>query len=149
MNNEELTAIPIIPREADLPELTIRQQKMLKSYLKSGNATQAYRDAGYSSTKNPDKVAYNLMHRPPLQTHVEYYLAKAKTKVDKDWITERLEGIVKRTEHEEYDSAIKAIAELNKMQGNYAPIQTDNRSVSITQSIEDVRNARLQYKQDK
>lgn len=139
----------VIATNPDLPFLTIRQNKMLRAYLEHGNATQAYKDAGYSSTKYADRNAHILVNRSPLKDHLEYFRAKSAVACDKDWITDRLKGIVARTEHDEYDAAIKALSELNKMQGNYAPLESISKNLNVDAAIEDIRNARAQYKLDK
>lgn len=145
----------------NLPPLTIRQQKMLKAYLKHGNATQAYKDAGYTSEEYPDRAAYNLIHRSPLQDHVEYFVDKSKKKITSEMKTDLLWRIAEESvsttidddgnvvSKPEREVAIKAIAELNKMVGDYAPTQVNNQTVNVTAALEDIRNARLEYKKDK
>ena len=153
--------VRIINDNHDLPPLTIRQQKMLKAYLKHGNATQAYKDAGYTSEEYPDKAAHILIHRSPLSEHLEYFIARSKKKITSEMKTDLLWRIAEESvditldndgnvvSKPEREVAIKAIAELNKMVGDYAPVQVNTQQVSVTAAIEDIRNARLEYKKDK
>ena len=130
----------------DLPPLTMRQQKMLNHFLQYGEATEAYRQSGYGG-KYPNRSAFNLINRNPLKAHIEYYKKKTSEVLDATWIADRLKAIVLKNEFENGDTAIKALSELNKMQGNYAPEKTQN--VNMEADWIDVRNARLSYKMDK
>ena len=138
-----------------LPSLNLRQQRFLQEYLKTGNATQAYRDTNYGSSKYPDRASFGLINRSPLKEHIDYFKEKSRV-IDKDWILEKLELIIQKSLDPETENrrtngetAIKALQELNKMGGHYAPTQVDNRTVSVNADVEDIRNAMLIYKKDK
>ena len=148
-------------KPSELPELTIRQQNLLNGYLKHGDATKAYIDAGYTA-KHANRAAFQLINRSPIKDCIDYYRQQAKKitfemKSDLLWriAQESMQPLEdddgKVVKWGDKDVAIKAIAELNKMVGDYAPVQTqvDTRTVNVTAAIEDIRNARLQYKQDK
>jgi hypothetical protein len=140
-----------------LPELTIRQAKFLEHYLKHGNATEAYKQAGYK-TKYADRACFILINNEPMKSHLEYYRNESKKitfemKADLLWRIAQ-ESIApihddngKVVKWGDKDVAIKAIAELNKMVGDYAPEKS--QTVNVQADWEDVRNARLEYKKDK
>lgn len=132
----------------DLPQLKPRQIRFL-NYLFSGKSTpDAYKLAGYKK-KHADTASYRLMTTPPVSIYVQLCRDKMKpiaTFADK---VNRLWEIASDPLNREI--AIKAIAELNKMQGDIAPTQTQSTMVNIstTATLEDIRNARLEYKKDK
>lgn len=134
-------------RYEDLPPLNPQQEIMLSTILGGSNYTDAYKAAGYSSIDYPDRAAHVLVHRSPLKDHLEYFRAKAARSMTKEWVADQLMNIVNlATKKERYDSAIRALEEVNKMGGNYAAQKID---INNTQrSIEDIRNARLEYKKD-
>jgi phage terminase small subunit len=132
-----------------LPPLNYRQQTFLQHYLQSGNASESYRIAGYK-TKYSDRSAYILMNKDPIKSHIEWLKKKQSESVTLEWKLDKLREIVNRyINSDNPDVCIKAIAELNKMSGDYAPTQVDNRTINIQADLEDVRNARLEYKKDK
>lgn len=134
-------------RYEDLPPLNPQQEKMLSCILEGSNYTDAYRAAGYSSIEHAGKSAFCIVHRSPMKEHLEYYRTKTAQIMTKEWVAERLMHIVQMAiMKERFDSAIRALEEVNKMGGNYAAQKID---INNTQrSIEDIRNARLEYKKD-
>lgn len=63
-------------------KLTVKQRKFCDEYLKSGNATQAYRNAGYSA--NTDSVAsseaWKLLRKPKVQAYLNEHMDKMHEK---------------------------------------------------------------------
>jgi phage terminase small subunit len=71
-------------------KLSPKQEKFVQEYIKSGNATQSYLNAGYS-TKSPDVGASQLLRNNRVQERLEE-LKNASTKkfiIDKEFLTEK------------------------------------------------------------
>ncbi len=140
--------------EDQLPSLLPQQRIMLHYILEGNDYTTAYRKAGYNAApENQDKAAYILVTRNPLKAHLGYFAKELSKLITPDWKAQKLAQIVNNSlnkdEPQLYDPeiAIKAIAELNKMSGDYAA-QT-SQVQHLHASIDDIRNARLEYKNDK
>jgi len=116
-------------------ELTLKQDAFIKSYLlNGGNATQAAIKAGYS-----EKTAYSIgqenLSKPVIQNalkahqqeqHSQFLWSKTKKLVALQTIIDTA-----MTEHQEKgmlnaSAAIAAIKAHNEMQGDNAPIETNN-----------------------
>jgi phage terminase small subunit len=70
--------------------LSPKQEKFVKEYLKTGNATQSYLKAGYK-TKSPEVGASQLLRNNNVQERLKE-LEKASTekfKIDKEFLTEK------------------------------------------------------------
>ena len=73
-----------------MSKLSPKQEKFVQEYIKSGNATQSYLNAGYS-TKSPDVGASQLLRNNRVQERLEE-LKNASTKkfiIDKEFLTEK------------------------------------------------------------
>jgi phage terminase small subunit len=154
MNTQEL--IPVNPRTElqiayeQLPPLLPQQALMLNYILDGDNYTEAYRKAGYTS-QYAKQAATVLVSRNPLKAHLDYFFHEMAKIVTPEYLINKLVSITERaidinSPFQNGELAIKAIAELNKMQGNYAQ-QTVNVN-TISASIEDLRNARNEYKKE-
>lgn len=101
-----------------------RQKKFADLYLQGLPAGRAYEQAGYGSTGDAADVSASQLLRNP---KVKDYINKMNEKTDKSTIlsiTERkemLSRIAARTEGESPQDAIRAMAELSKMDGAYEP----------------------------
>lgn len=129
-------------------KLTEHQQLFLKQYLVLGNATEALLATGYKG-KHPAKAASQLMHKPFVKQAIEKNRLKVeqKTLVTFEWKVNKLQEIIDQAQSsEQYRDAVAAMAELNKMQGHYAPEKQVNYNVDVT--LENIRNARLEYKKE-
>lgn len=62
-------------------KLTPKQRKFVDFYVKSGNATQAYRDAGYNGSY-ADRSAYNLQRIPEIAEAIEKKRQKLADQLD-------------------------------------------------------------------
>lgn len=137
----------------DLPPLLPQQQRMLNAIIGGDNYTDAYRKAGYSSVEYADRSAWLMISKNPLKAWLEYYSATMSKICTPEYIVSKLNRICDQaTNNNENgftnpDIAIKALAEINKMRGNYAQqvLQVNN----INASVQDIRQARQQYKKDK
>lgn len=101
-----------------------RQKKFADLYLQGLSGAEAYEKAGYDCVGDTaSKAASRLLNN----VEVKNYIAKMNEKADKSTIlsiTERkemLSRIAARTEGESPQDAIRAMAELSKMDGAYEP----------------------------
>lgn len=80
--------------------MTIKQEKFIQSYYKSGNATQSYKEAGYSASS--DKIAgaeaFKLLKNSCIQEALEKLKNEyaEKTALDIDWVRQRFQEISDR-----------------------------------------------------
>lgn len=131
---------------SDLPILKPRQRAFLNHLFNNQSTTEAYRLAGYKK-KHADKAANRLIYSQPVATYIE--LCRKKTQPIATY-SDRINTLWEiASENSSGDVRIKAIAEINKMQGDYKPVESINISVNTTATLEDIRHARLEYKQDK
>jgi phage terminase small subunit len=148
INEQSIDIQPAYTLET-LPKLLPQQQLMLKYIIDGNNYTDAYKMAGYTSVDHADKAAWMLVTRNPLKAHLEYFRAELAKLCTRDYITNKLQQITDMAiaNPQTPETAIKALAELNKMQGNYANTNTTN--IQINTSVEDIRRAKSEYIKDK
>jgi phage terminase small subunit len=128
-------------------KLNPKQLLFLQTYLKIGNATKAMQLAGYK-TKYPNKIAGRLLENPLIKSAVgkSRQESLAKTQVDFEWVINRLkENALKAINDNNVDASTRALAEINKMLGNYAPEKTQSTHVNIDATLEEVRLLSEQY----
>lgn len=130
-----------------MSKLTAKQDAFVKEYLlNGGNATQAAIKAGYS-----EKTAYSIgqenLKKPEIKKHLEKHQQKkdehfAWSKAKKLQMLEKIIDVATR-EAEELDkglinmpSAIAAIKEHNLMQGDNAPVETNN-NIKVSTALAD------------
>lgn len=131
-------------------ELTNQQITFCEAYIAGEMASKAAQIAGY---KSPARAAQYLLST----NRIKRYIAKQQPRIQKlpvtvEYKTSKLQHIVEQaipddeplTKH--VDIGIKAIQELNKMQGHYSPTQV--QQVTVEASIEDIRNAQKEYKKE-
>ena len=106
-------------------QLTIRQAKFVDLYIETGNAYQAYRQAGYTSNENrrncTDVKASQLIRKPKvasaiacrLEEHCKSSMIRFETKRLALW------GIAQECKLTDPKAAIAAIHELNRMDGHH------------------------------
>ena len=104
-----------------------RQKKFVKLWLGGMPAGRAYEQAGYGSTGDiADQCASQLLRKPK----VKEYIDKMNEKTDKATILsigerkELLTRIALANEGERPSDAIRASAELSKMDGAYEHVET-------------------------
>lgn len=127
-------------------KLTPKQRSFIDNYLANGgNGTQAAKDAGYKGSPNTLKsVAQENLRKPDIAEKIE--AAQNKLKEDlgftAEWKRERLGQVIERSLQAEKvyeiingekvfsgeyqfkgDTVIRAIAELNKMDGDHAALK--------------------------
>ena len=130
-------------------KLTAKQDAFVKAYLlNGGNAMQAAIDAGYSK-KTAGEMGYENLNKPQIKKAIESHQKKAEevfimSKTDKLKVLER---IINATAVEDGEkgilnpqSAIAAIKEHNLMQGDNAPVETNNNIKVDTSLAERLTN---------
>lgn len=138
--------------EQDLPPLNTRQQAMLNYIIMGHSNTKAYLLAGYDSIDHAAKAAFELTNRPPLKTHLDYFRAKNSKAITKEWKAQKLQQIIDMALDPDNplanpDYAIKAMAELNKMQGDYPQQNISINNINTT--LEDIRRVKAEYVKDR
>ncbi len=131
-----INGLPIIKGSNKMSKnLTIKQNRFIHEYLLNGNATSAAKKAGYSK-----KTAREIGHENLTKPHVaEAILNELKKRNDEaHWSFKKklflLQDIVEASIKKRVDkrgnftmfnvrAALSAIAEMNRMQGHYAPKQ--------------------------
>ena len=135
--------------------LTQKQYNFCSSYIKNGfNAYQAAIEAGYShhyaNTKAP-----MLLKLEPIKERIEkaYQVAEDKLGISWQWKLKKLKRVIEAYIPDDPEAnlntfettvGLKALAELNKMQGDYAPDKRISMTVDATQGR--LLEARKQYK---
>ena len=103
-------------------KLTARQENFCLAYVKLGNATQAYKDAGYSSDKDNTCAvnSWKLLRNAKIAARIQELQAEVKNSKMMD-IAERREVLanIARDSESTKQDVIKAIDTLNKMDGAY------------------------------
>lgn len=124
----------------EIKKLTEKQYRFVSYYIKNGfNAYQAARDAGYSQTY-ADAQAYNLVNHPSIKEHITHACQQAikTTAITFEWKLNILREIINRFSNssspQDARAAIAAIAELNKMTGDYAPAKKVSLNVDTTRA---------------
>ena len=125
-------------------KLTHKQQLFVDHYIENGgNGTAAAREAGYKGSDNTLKsIAQENLTKPDIKTAIDDYMTEMKQQLSYSSISKRealwkaarrcmgeLPQIdAKGNDSDEYkfdvSGMVRCIAELNKMDGDYAPTQT-------------------------
>jgi hypothetical protein len=122
--------------------LTDKQQKFVSNYVSNGfNASQAARDAGYSDKAASSKTTHMVTKHPMIRDRIarayetistELEIELGVTMADKMRVLSRIiyeivpiDGAIDKPH---LPQALKAMVELSKMQGHYAP----DRRLSVT-----------------
>ena len=146
-NNQEIEV-----QESDLPELNLRQSNFLMYLLSGCSLTNAYRNAGYDATKHAGTAAWQVANNCPVKNHIDFHRKQIAKRITPDFIIERYTKLIDDAMNEDkphlYDPeiAVKALQELTKIKGIYAP--TNVNVQTVTASIEDIRLARSEYSKE-
>lgn len=125
--------------------LTLKQKLFCEHYLSNGGNRS---DAVYKALYNPNNsntaaaIGSENLRKPSIKKYLESRVKEAvdKAGVGLDWRLNMLKKVAEATSNEEmvglssrFDGgvAIKAVTEMNKMDGSYAPVAS---SVSISES---------------
>ncbi|PHS69126.1 MAG: terminase [Methylophaga sp.] len=127
-------------------DLTIKQENFCLKYIECGNASEAYRFA-YSVKKMKDETIHEASSRLiadyKVSTRVKDLQEENKKRSDittdqkKDWLKEVIERSLQHKEVTDHDGegigefkfgasdVIRAVNELNKMDGDHSPVKQD------------------------
>lgn len=101
-----------------MPKLTLKQQRFITAYLKTGNATEAVRQS-YGSTDNATAavIAYENLRKPNITQAIEKALLKAE--VSPEWIVSRLrdEATSEKNHGSERIKALENLAKYHQLTG--------------------------------
>jgi len=119
-------------------QLSIKQERFVKEYARSGNGTKAAKAAGYSakSTKSLSvQASRDLLGNPNVAKAVEGELARIALKVSPDRVQRRLDEISHEAQADgQYGPAVRAEELLGKSIGMWV-----DQSVNINVSSEHVQ----------
>lgn len=126
-----------------MSKLTPKQDKFVKAYLlNGGNAMQAAISAGYSE-KTAGEMGYENLNKPQIKKAIAEHQKKNDenfiwSKEKKLRLLERIASVATSEDGEKgminMQSAIAAIKEHNLMQGDNAPVETNN-NIKVEQSL--------------
>jgi len=119
-----------------------RQRIYFKARCEGATPIEAMKVAGYP---HPETNYPKIENAKRMQYMLRKHMPKYINVVTPEWKTTRLKHIVEKTiplvddEPSDYATGIKAIAELNKMQGHYAPTQNQNMNLNVNADADDVK----------
>ena len=126
--------------------LTPKQELFAQTYIKTGNASEAYRTAYNVTTKNINTInvkASELLKESKISVRVKELQTEQEKKheISKDKILTRLKEIIFEQEligvdKLDLNAMNKAIDTINKMQGYYAPTKEET-VLTETQTLPD------------
>lgn len=122
--------------------LNVRQEKFCLEYAKSGNATQAYKLAGYKPKSDNEAAASatRLLRNAKTQTRLKELQQETKSHAIAD--ATEIQGLLTEAlrvsaQNGDTDGLCKTANILNKMQGAYV----DKLSISVSGTLADVLGA--------
>lgn len=124
-----------------MTKLSLKQKLFVEYYSSSGDGKKAALKAGYSA-KYPSRSAHQLLKNPAIKQAVESQQQEAFKALNierEDKI--RVLWYIAKTHYKKSDAraAISAITELNKMQGDYAPVKQDvKQTIQFTEIDEEL-----------
>lgn len=130
--------------------LTLKQQAFLKAYFLCANAAQAAREAGYAP-KHAGKAAHCLINNPLIKSAIEENrtkIAQQTTVTFQDKINFLWDLANECKDTPDKSVCVKAIAEINKMIGHYAPERHYNENLNVNAELKDVQEIRKMYEKD-
>ncbi len=135
-------------RKKSKKEITIKEQRFIEIYLKTGNGTQSAIEAGYK-TNHPDVIAHQILKKK----HIQEVICKTKEKIIKrteinfQSVLEVLWELIEKTKKEGKDDVcVKAINEMNKMLGTHAPEKHHN--INENREVKEIQEIRALYKKE-
>lgn len=104
-------------------KLTMKQKKFVAEYLKTGNATEAARRAGYKGTDTTLKqVGSENLAKPYIKAMVEKANAKrdSRLELEADWELKQCIDILEECRREgDLKTAIQAVNTIGKLRGKF------------------------------
>lgn len=130
----------LLHRPASYDTMLLKQKKFCEAYIQCKEPKKAAMQAGYSEFL-AEQAGLHLTNDLKCREYLTYLWAKEldKMTVDFNWKLKKLQAIVegcldgKCSEKQLMNArdAITGIAEMNKMQGDYKPVQVESKSSHI------------------
>lgn len=132
-------------------KLTAKQEKFVKATLQGKNQTEAAIEAGYSPIC-ANREGHRIANKPGVVQLVDNGRREINSKFMVT-IEQKLEVLWEmvidtKSSRKEKDIALKAITELNKMQGHYQPEKSVNVNMDLTRELQDIEEIRKLYKKE-
>jgi phage terminase small subunit len=132
--------------------LNPREKLFADTYIKLRNGAKSVKIAGYQGNGAALRVEANrLLKKRKIKTYIDAVIAKQDSKVlckieiERDEIINTLHQLINdAVELKEIKAAVSAIAELNKMRGNYAPAKAEVISFDGDKDLEHVNKVRAE-----
>lgn len=141
-------------------KLSVREQRFVAHYLSDFNAIKAAKESGYRIGHGLMSAA-DVLKIPRISAAIAKERAIIEANIEREkqgiisghgininWKIEKLKQIVEGQLDENPEVAIKAISELNKMQGHYAAEKRENLNVNVERTVEEISQIREKYKRD-
>ena len=136
-------------------DLSVKQMRFVAAVKAGFTASRAAAEAGY---KKAERDGSRLMQTARIKKYLAKHRIKSEVRITKERVLEKLITVVDKTIKDDETSeidvqlakvGITALSEISKIEGYYAPTQTQNLNVNADATIEDIRNVRNEYKKDK
>ena len=124
-----------------MKQLTIKQQRFCDNYIKTGNATQSYIDAGYKATSN--RVAYANAKKLLEKYYVKEYIKERNKELESSTIADMQEikefwSYLMRDTNAEAKDRLKASEYIAKTNGAFLDRVETNGEQDLNITIEEV-----------
>lgn len=126
-------------------KLTLKEKRLVDHYVICGEKKEAAIRAGYSRG-GAHVLGCRTLQKPPVQEYLQEKLNKVNQKMDisKEWRLGKLKQIADSfvsqekqiLDSKEAKVAVSAIAEINKMEGDYAPTKIISANLNIEADAE-------------
>lgn len=132
--------------------LNPREKLFADTYIKLRKGSKSAKIAGYNGNNLALRVEANrLLKKPKIKAYIEEAIAKQdtqvldKVEVERNEIITTLHQLIKEAVNlKEIKAAVSAIAELNKMRGNYAPAKAEVVSFDGDKDLQRVNKVRAE-----
>jgi hypothetical protein len=121
--------------------LTAKECEFVRQYVFGMSIKDALQKAGYKTISQHQGEL--VLAKPIVKEAVEKMRARQEMRVDCSFET-LVAKLMEHANNFDPDVSIKAIAELNKMKGNYAPTKSINVNIDLT--LETMEELALEYK---
>lgn len=153
MESEPLSSPNVEGQKVDISDMSAQQRRFCMAYLANGfSPMAAARTAGYADNIHLSKAANVVLNRPS----VKYFLRKKVAEMTQElqitfeWKMQKLKKCVDTTIPDEgyanpddMSPGLKAIDIMNKMQGDYAPINVHQASLNVNTEVDEARAKQL------
>ena len=113
-----------------MAELTLKQKRFVTEYIRTGNASQAVRAAGYNTTdvQTITSIAYENLRKPDI--HKAVTKALTKQELTPDWVLDQIRSIV--NEAPKHQDKLRALELIGKHLQMFGTQDQTNHYTAIT-----------------